>query len=60
LDIDRFNLKKLNEGGVKEHNQVTIKSRFSALEILDSNGDITRVWDAIRENIEMPAKYSVK
>jgi hypothetical protein len=32
MDMDRFNLKKLNEGEVKEQYQVTIKNRFSALE----------------------------
>jgi hypothetical protein len=32
--IDRFNLKKLNEGEVKEQYQVKIKNRFSALENL--------------------------
>jgi hypothetical protein len=31
-DMDGFNLKKLNEWGVKEQYQVTIKNRFSALE----------------------------
>jgi hypothetical protein len=31
MDMDRFNLKKLNEGEVKEQYQVTIKNRFSAL-----------------------------
>jgi hypothetical protein len=28
MDMDRFNLKKLNEGEVKEHYQVAIKNRF--------------------------------
>jgi hypothetical protein len=41
-DMDRFNLKKLNEGEVKEQHQVTIKNRFSALENLEDNGDINR------------------
>jgi hypothetical protein len=36
MDMDRFNLKKLNEGEVKEQYQVTIKNRFSALENLES------------------------
>jgi hypothetical protein len=34
IDMDRFNLKKLYEGEVKEQYQVTIKNRFSALENL--------------------------
>jgi hypothetical protein len=56
MDMDRFNLKKLNEGEVKEQYQVTIKNRFSALENLEDNGDINRAWDAIRENITISAK----
>jgi hypothetical protein len=32
MDMDRFNLKKFNEGEVKEQYQVTIKNRFSALQ----------------------------
>jgi hypothetical protein len=56
MDMDRFNLRKLNEGEVKEHHQVTIKNRFSALEKLEDNGDINRAWDAIRENIQISAK----
>jgi hypothetical protein len=28
MDMDRFNLRKLNEGGVKEQYQVTIKTDF--------------------------------
>jgi hypothetical protein len=34
--VDRFNLKKLNKGEVKEQYQVTIKNRFSALENLEA------------------------
>jgi hypothetical protein len=35
MDMDRFNLKKLNEGEVKEQSQATVKKGFSALENLD-------------------------
>jgi hypothetical protein len=54
--VDRFNLKKLNEGEVKEQYQITIKNRFSALENLEDNGEINRTWDAIRENIKISTK----
>jgi hypothetical protein len=59
MDMDRFNLKKLNEGKVKERYQVTIKNRFSALENLEDNGDINRAWDAIRENIKISAEECI-
>jgi hypothetical protein len=38
IDMERFNLKKLNEGKVKEQYQVAIKHKFTALEKLDDNG----------------------
>jgi hypothetical protein len=59
MDMERFNLKKLNEGEVKEQYQVTIKNRFSALENLEDNGDINRAWDGIRENINISAKMCI-
>jgi hypothetical protein len=42
MGMDRFNLKKLNEGEVKERYQVTMKNGFSPLENLEDNGDINR------------------
>jgi hypothetical protein len=56
MDMDRFNLKKLNEGEVKEEYRHTIKNRFLALEILEDNGDINGAWDAIRGNINISAR----
>jgi hypothetical protein len=56
MDMDRFNLKKLSEGEVKEQYRVTIKNKFAALENLEDNVDIIRAWDAITENIKMSAK----
>jgi hypothetical protein len=38
MDLDRFNLKKFNEGEVKEQYQVTIKNRFLPLENLEDMG----------------------
>jgi hypothetical protein len=32
MDVERFNLKQLNEEEVKEQYQVTIKNKFAALE----------------------------
>jgi hypothetical protein len=57
--MDRLNLKKLNEGEVKEQYQVTIKNIFPALEKLEDNGGINRAWDAIRENIKISAKECI-
>jgi hypothetical protein len=40
VDMERFNLKQLNEEEAKEKYQVTIKNKFAALENLDNDGDI--------------------
>jgi hypothetical protein len=42
MDVERFNLKQLNEEEVKEQYQVTIKNKFAALINLDDNGDINK------------------
>jgi hypothetical protein len=36
--MERFNLKKLNEGDVKEQYQVTFRNKLAALENLEDNG----------------------
>jgi hypothetical protein len=55
IGTERFNVKKLNEGDIKELYQVTIRNRFAALENLEDNGDIKGAWDNIRENINISA-----
>jgi hypothetical protein len=59
MDVERFNLKQLNDGEVKEQYRVTIKNKFAALENLDDNGDINRAWGTIRENIRISATESI-
>jgi hypothetical protein len=59
MDVERFNLKQLNEEEVKEQYQVTIKNYFAALEKLDDNVDINRAWETIRENRKISAKESI-
>jgi hypothetical protein len=56
IDTERFNLKKLNEGDVKEQYQVTIRNKFTALENLEDSGDINRARNTIRENIKISAQ----
>jgi hypothetical protein len=55
-DMERFNVKKLNEGGVKEQYRVTIGNKFAALENLQDSGDINRARESIRENIKTSAQ----
>jgi hypothetical protein len=50
IETERFNVKKLKEGDVKEQYQLTIRNKFSAMENLEENGDINRARDNIREH----------
>jgi hypothetical protein len=49
-------LKKLHDAEVKEQYQVSTSNRFSALENLDGNVDITKACENTRENITLSAK----
>jgi hypothetical protein len=44
INMDRLNLKKLNEGDVKEQFQVKIKNRFPALQNLEDDGASIGHW----------------
>jgi hypothetical protein len=59
VDKERFDVKELNEGDVKEQYQVTIRNKFAALENLEDSGDINGAWDNIRENINISAQESL-
>jgi uncharacterized FlaG/YvyC family protein len=59
IDTERFNVKNINEGDVKEQYQVTIRNKFAALENLEDSGNINRTWDNIRENINISAQESL-
>jgi hypothetical protein len=58
INTERFNVKKLNEGDVKEQYQVIIRNKFAALENLEDSRDINRTWDTIRENIKILSQES--
>jgi hypothetical protein len=51
VHMERFNLKKLNKVEGKEQYYVEIKDRFAALENLDTEEDINKAWETIRERI---------
>jgi hypothetical protein len=57
--MERFNLKKLNEVEGKEQYRVEISNKFAVLENLDTEEDINRAWETIRENIKISAKESL-
>jgi hypothetical protein len=49
-DMERFNLKKLNDVEVKQQFRVEVSNRFAALEDLDTEVKINSAWETIREN----------
>jgi hypothetical protein len=46
--MERFNLKKLNEVESKEKYRVAVSNRFAALEDLDAEVEINTIWETIR------------
>jgi hypothetical protein len=59
VQMERFNLKKLNEVEGKEQYRVEISNMFAALEKLDTEVDVNKAWETIRENIKISAKESL-
>jgi hypothetical protein len=44
FDMQRFDLRNLNDAEVKEQSQVKITNRFAALENCDDYADMNTVW----------------
>jgi hypothetical protein len=59
FDMERFNLKKLNNVEGKEQFRVGVTNRFAAFEDLDTEVEINSAWETIRENIKTSAKESL-
>jgi hypothetical protein len=57
--MERFNLKKLNEGEGKEQYRFEVSNEFAALEGLDAEVEINSAWEMIRENTKISAKESL-
>ena len=56
LDVERFNLRKLNELEVRKKYQIKMSNRFAALENVSDSEDINRAWESIKQNIKISAK----
>jgi len=59
VDVERFNLRMLNELDVRKQYQIEISNRFAAMENLSDGDDIRRAWENIKENIKTSAKESL-
>ena len=58
-DVERFNLRKLNELEVRKQYEIKISNKFAALENLNDSEDIYRAWENIKENIKIAAKETL-
>jgi len=47
FDVERFNLRKLNELEVRKKYQIEISNRFAASENLNDSANINRAWENI-------------
>jgi hypothetical protein len=56
FDLERFDLKKLDDVEVKEKYQVEISNRFASSESSDESFDINNPWESIRQNIKTSYK----
>ena len=56
FELERFNLRKLNELEVRKQSQIKISNRFAALENLSDNEDINRACENIKENTKPQLK----
>jgi hypothetical protein len=59
FDGVKFNVSKLNEPDVKNKYQIEISNRFAALENLNTDEDINRAWETIKEDVKASAKESL-
>jgi hypothetical protein len=58
FDVERFNLRKLNELEFRKQYQIKISNKFTAFENLHGGEDINKAWENIKENIKTSAKES--
>jgi hypothetical protein len=57
--MERFNLKNLNEVEGKEKYRVEVSNWFAAFEDWDAEVEINTIWETIRENIKISVKESL-
>ena len=59
FDVERFNLRKLNELEVRKQYQIKISNKSAALENLSDGEDINRAWENIKENMKTSTEDSL-
>jgi hypothetical protein len=58
-DLERFDMRRLDDVQVKEKYQVEVSHILEALESLDESFDINNAWESIGENINISAKVNL-
>jgi hypothetical protein len=59
FDGVKYNLRELNEPEVKNKYHIEITNRCAAPENLNTDEDVNRAWEIIKENIKASAKESI-
>jgi len=59
FDVDRFNLRKINELEVRKQYQIDNTNRFVVFENLCDSKDMNRTWENIKEEVNITAKESL-
>jgi len=59
FDVERLNLRKLNKLEVRKQYQIKISNKFADLENRSDSEEIHRVWENIKENIQISAIESL-
>jgi len=52
FDVEKCNLRKLNELEARKQCEIKISNRFATLWNLSDSRDINRAWENIKENIK--------
>jgi hypothetical protein len=55
IDVERFNLRKLNDLEVRKQYQIEIANRFAASENVSDDEDINRACESIKDHIKITA-----
>jgi hypothetical protein len=53
FDVERYNLRKLNELEVMKKYQIKISNRFATLEDLRDSEDVDKAWENIKQSIKI-------
>ena len=59
FDVEKFNLRTLNELEVRKEYQTKISNRFAALDNLSDSEEINRAWQNMKDTIEISTKKSI-